>query len=622
MLEEKDKVYQPQVTHLLLYRQYSTYQALLEIHPRVDMSAEECFSKVVLYIMDWFKKRIGIEAIEAFDELHFLKEDYVVPTEYKSFDISKVGDINGLSILDIKTAYIEDKYAWVFRLVEPDNGREERDIKGRVFTTKISAYKREKSVVLGIKESCKEPQDFAEDAAGFRPGFVRAMFMDPELLITEAGLSPEYAFAKEPIHVNGKSKTECEKIYKELINSENRQMPILFVPGDFYVSEAGGEHVNDKTESLLGYCHVVVWDKAHNKLFKNNMKEEELTDVAGEGQIILYRNSPALGSKYQPNYYDPYDEGVLDEIKVAVKKEPLRKQWDFKKYYFSAPWWRTEKEFYLVDNMEDDMHQSDNEKLLMEKIADLKGQVENLERDNDGLQRTKNALEVENRNLQNELLSASLATMRANREKEGINSQYTKLKEEKKRLEASKIFFEKAYIGASEEAKEKYKPLLHFPEFKKGSKDEILSWIDDYYSETIVVHDQARDAFKKENRPIDWRFFCMMIHYLCGYTIHRNNGGLPWEDDVARDYDPERYGFKVTPTGSGPNSATKQNNRYKINIKSINNKKQDVILDMHLKVGKGRDFNMIRIYFYYDDEIKKSIIGFMPGHLPTVKDPH
>jgi hypothetical protein len=46
------------------------------------------------------------------------------------------------------------------------------------------------------------------------------------------------------------------------------------------------------------------------------------------------------------------------------------------------------------------------------------------------------------------------------------------------------------------------------------------------------------------------------------------------------------------------------------------------LLDLHIKYGKGGDSNMIRIYFLYSPELGKSIIGYLPGHLPTSKDGH
>ena len=43
------------------------------------------------------------------------------------------------------------------------------------------------------------------------------------------------------------------------------------------------------------------------------------------------------------------------------------------------------------------------------------------------------------------------------------------------------------------------------------------------------------------------------------------------------------------------------------------------ILDQHIKHGVHAD-ELIRIYFCWDDDLGKIIIGSMPGHLATVKN--
>ena len=81
--------------------------------------------------------------------------------------------------------------------------------------------------------------------------------------------------------------------------------------------------------------------------------------------------------------------------------------------------------------------------------------------------------------------------------------------------------------------------------------------------------------------------------------------------------------ISVDNTSSGDSGATEIfKDKYTINISTWDSGKSDVILDKHVKYGKGQDSNMIRVYFYYDADIKKSIIGYMPDHLPTRKDSH
>lgn len=61
--------------------------------------------------------------------------------------------------------------------------------------------------------------------------------------------------------------------------------------------------------------------------------------------------------------------------------------------------------------------------------------------------------------------------------------------------------------------------------------------------------------------------------------------------------------------------------KYTIEI-TENGENKYILLDLHLKYGKGGDSNMLRIYFYYSSVEKKTFIGYMPGHLPTRKDAH
>ena len=115
----------------------------------------------------------------------------------------------------------------------------------------------------------------------------------------------------------------------------------------------------------------------------------------------------------------------------------------------------------------------------------------------------------------------------------------------------------------------------------------------------------------------------MMIHYLSGYTKYRNDGGNPSDNSPARDYDPDNYGFACTPSSSGAGGSKNiYSSEYSINISKFDDEKDEVILDMHIAKGKGRGEDMIRIYFYYDPQIEKSIVGYMPDHLKTRSMPH
>lgn len=601
-------------TKLVFFRKYDTYQALLEIMPKKDLPVKDCFSKVILYIMRWFRNRLGDEVFDKYPDISYLRSDYPLPDNYEAFNIESVHNIEGLNFLDLETIYLAKKKAWFFRLAEPDNGQEKKDIQGRTFRTDICVYRGRNSVVLGIKESCREPEQNSEDASGYRPGFVRDIFYDRQLIVGEQGIDGKYVFATRPVRVNGKSKADCEKLYTDLIMSKNRQMPVLFVPGDFYREHK--DEVDEKTVSLLGYCHVVVWNNTCRKLFESVMGSEELVTAAESGKLIFYRNTKR--QNYTTDYYDGEEENVLGRIKAVALHEPIRKRCDFGRYT-SSP---------LVEDLTGETADKDAETVAFEEnrrrteIKDLRQKVGDYERDNDRLQRENDRLTAENKRLSKDNTKISSDFSKKDNEISELNIKNKELAEEAERLRGVLAEKEKQINAQLREERERTLPLLKMPASDKVKKDSILSWIKECYSEELIIHKNAEKSFNADNRNIDWHKFCMMIHFLAGYTKHRNSGGVAIDAAAAREYDPEEASFMVEPTGTGQGATEIYKDKYTIAVKGVDGKQKNVLMDLHIKSGKGNDVNMIRIYFYYSTELKKSIIGYMPDHLPTRKQAH
>ena len=595
---------------LVFFKKYYTYQALLEVCPENDLSTDGCFAKTILYIMRWFRNRLGDEVYDAYPETAFLKEVYPEPDHFADFDLEASENINGFSFIDFETAYINKKSAWLVCLTEPDNGIERNDIHGRTFVTEIFVYRKEDSVVLGIRESCREPVTNQEDASGFRPGFVRDMFYDKDLIISEYGLGRRYAFLKHPFMLNGKSKEACEDLFNELIISDNRQMPILFVPGEYY--EKNRDEVDSKTKSLLGFAHVVVWEGSSAKLFGQTMASEELMEVANEGQLIFYRTT-AL-QDYPSSYYESDVDGILEEIKLKAQKEPYRKNWDYKGYRFRPAWWGDD---IAEESKSDDSDVEELKAAYEKELSKLSIQLKELKVDNEGLQRKIDSLESENKKLDKTQNKAFSDLSKYREYVQRLDAEINNEKEKRLKAEADLKTTQILLYGQMSSERERYTPIINLPSVTKDIREDIVEWIQKYYSDTIELHPNAVKSLKDDNRNIDWHRLCMMIHFLSGYTKYRNDGGQAISPDAARDHDPEESGYMVEPVNSGQGSTVHHKDKYTISVGG-----QDVLMDMHLKYGKGKDANMIRVYFYYDPESKKSIIGYMPGHLPTRADAH
>ena len=598
-------------TKLVFYKQYYTYQAFLEIYPINDLNVDGCYLKTILYIMRWFRSRMGEDVYDKYPTISYLRDDYPEPENYTDFDLEKSDNINGFNFIDFETAYLNNKNAWLVCLTEPDNGNEKKDVHDRTFKTEMFVHKLAESVALGIRESCREPDTNPEDARGYRPKFVRDMFFDRDMVITEFGIDKKYAFGTKPIMLNGKSGEACEKIYNDLIASDDRQMPVLFVPGEYY--KENSDEVDRKTQSLLGYTHIVVWEDSCGKLFGQKMKSDELAEVAGEGQLIFYRTTNK--QEYTSDYYNTGEANHLDEMKERAQKETCRKNVSFKNYVFKPAWWEMDKvnsaEKILADAEE-------RENAYKKQISDLEKSIEGFKKDNDDLQRKIDRLESENNKLGKDCSKLSRDSLRHAVETNNLGVVIKELKEKNYKNEAIIIDLKHTLNGYKGVVKEQYLPIINLPVYSKDIRSELVDWIKKYYSDVIMVHDDAIQALNREKRNIDWHRICMMIHYIAGYTRYRNDNAGPVDDpNIARDYDPEDSGYKVEPTSSGQGATEIHKDKYTISYEGKN-----ALLDMHIKYGKGSDADMIRIYFYYDPDMKKSVIGYMPGHLPTRKDGH
>ena len=86
---------------LAFFKQYYTYQAFLEIHPTRSISLEDCYKKTILYIMRWFRNRLGEEVFEKYTETVFLRDDYPEPENYKDFSLEDSKNINGFNFYEI-----------------------------------------------------------------------------------------------------------------------------------------------------------------------------------------------------------------------------------------------------------------------------------------------------------------------------------------------------------------------------------------------------------------------------------------------------------------------------------------------------------------------------------------
>lgn len=139
--------------------------------------------------------------------------------------------------------------------------------------------------------------------------------------------------------------------------------------------------------------------------------------------------------------------------------------------------------------------------------------------------------------------------------------------------------------------------------------EKIPEWIKTTFEGRIELHERAvRMLSKGENSAISIDILCDALEYLAQEYLDVLQGKIsPDEANKICAYKYQRP-FRVIPTGS----AYRTYSDYNIVIDKINH-----FLDLHLTWGVNVE-NLIRIYFFYDKNVKKIIIGSLPRHLPVL----
>lgn len=418
-------------TNIILFKQYATYQACLDLFSE-QLSVDDVFKKVFLYVLKWLKNRIGETTLEKCPDL----QKYPEPWEYEKFDIKDMYGFKLLSEMDIRLFNLQEENCWAMRITEPDNYAEfkrgNRDdveqIRNRSFVTEVALRKNDDSVTLAVQIICKEPKANERDADSFRPAFVNNLFRDKELQMVETGLDRQFRFQKE---YNEDGKTTCTPILvdsrnadafvRDFILNTRRQMPVVICPecvrdetypvriyrNDEIIDMEGT--IDTLAYSLIGYAHVVVVDaKVIDFVFEHKkLKCIEYEDVLKDNCLIFHRGFDRdTGLPDMPTYLpleneeepaDVSEEEQTDEQTFrdeTVGKKPLKimeeeaKRYSVRKLYNFQPakfYRELKKQYYKYQGKHDteaaisNLEHENTEKEA--QIQDLSSKLAQIERE-------------------------------------------------------------------------------------------------------------------------------------------------------------------------------------------------------------------------------------------------
>lgn len=152
-----------------------------------------------------------------------------------------------------------------------------------------------------------------------------------------------------------------------------------------------------------------------------------------------------------------------------------------------------------------------------------------------------------------------------------------------------------------------YRKMIDIVELFPKDKNSVCDWIEEKYSEDIYVASRAKSEMRKYNGQLDVNTLCDGIVYLSAYAKYRRN---ELTEDIFDLYSERNY-WEIQ--GCGKEALKMHQSDYTITIEG-----KQYLLDQHIKRGVHAE-ELIRIYFCWDDDKGKIIIGSMPEHLATVK---
>ncbi len=621
MLLEKEnlEIKKREPLKLLKNRRFPTFQLYGEIsnektEPIIALKI------AILETMSWLRKR--------FRELEIPPDiDLPEPQDYKMVSLEDFNSfrINEGYLVEVvfTQEYEKDDIIWSFHLIEPDLGPDPGNlyqnrppIPGRVFETNIAFILHKGKVECGFKTICSEPEGTNMPCEVFRMAVVKSIVRNKLL-----GLKQICPITEEAYTIDSIAKI---KRFRDFVNNKDRQLPIVivaeyqekpdiskinidilnngFISRDFVPIELIKDDLDlskDKVKLPIDVEKIAKLRMAYAQFFilkldkieDYNKSNPEFSLSQGDIRIIhplkveeescIYKyNNIAKNSKFIE---------VLDE---KIEQYPKNKIIEFGnvKFLFEA---RLEEQQNIIgmSNSKEDI--TNAYELAIGELEEL--YKEEIEKQN---------IIIDNKNDKIKKLNSRISDLELEIARKNQEWKKTKLEIEKN--------FAKKIIDLEKENNRKDQ-LLDRPK----KIEDIPKWAEKYLEGKLIFHERAADLITKiKSDKIDIELLCDAIEFLA--IEYRDERLKLISEEEKNSLCNKKYNRPFTITPSGKKSIEDYPKEYKIKYKiGPKGKPVEVPLDMHLKVGKGKE-NLIRIYFYYDKEKDLVVVGSLPYHLKAV----
>ena len=599
------------------FSQYWTFQGFYRILPGSDdIDLYDVYRKCICHVTFWVRKRVRPRNLTSCEEVDFLNK-YPDPSKFSELElfVPMLNEGNVISephVLnkkyDIKLVATRDG-EWAIRIVEPNN-KKEATIRSRVFITNIGIKMTDSGVLLAVRTTCKDTREAKgkTDAAAFRPGFLPNIYKDSSLVVTEGAVGTlNYPVMEGPLVTNstGNRKNDALDLINKLIRDEGRQEPVIFCHTN--KEKLPENQINDILHSTTGfaYCITDVYGDNYKSVFENlGLKDSVVKDMdtkIKDNFLVIGRGKDCSEMYWFPSGR-PGMKKMCDSIvayntrRDGIEKTPA---FGYGEVLFYRDLWNQNYKTIERRAIESDAEIDELRKSLdvLKEQPIISGDKEAQKTIDDSIgkiERYKGIIKDKNDKIRS--LSDKISELELT------------IQQLEKKLSPEDISEAQKHVKEVEEAVQDYLGRYHaFPEKKR----DVIQWINDTFGDVITIHNDAKKSYENfMDRPFPLDKFCYAFVLLNAYTL-KENGDL--DKDVYDEIEKTWAYLKCDKSGFT------ESNAQKIPAAWIGSD----LLDMHIKYGSNGD-EIFRIYFYYDKNERKTIVGSMPDHLYyfTSKDTH
>ncbi len=647
-------------TKLTTIKSYPTYQ-FHAFTASDKLGAEDVFKICVLETLRWLRARLN--------NYPAIPEEFVAPEpdKYKEFSLDRLTSFNINIGATIDCTYIRDKGVWSFRMTETDAGEnlgtpaERLPVNGRTFRTEISFIMHSDCVEAGVRTVCSEPSDSTAPCSVFRPTVVKALANDPNV-----------GFVSEGFRINGSAMQMTNRAefgnLEKLYNSDELDMPIVLVADSGY-SEAGKSGDSGREDKAFDIDRLTAeieqmfsgvylseqFGKSDMELPPLSFKDDVLKSIKNSSvKVSADENEDAADNKKEAVKEEmptaepgsePEKLPVFDVQSLAIRAlgfavvcfvsgncyDMLRNKLGIKlsdggivicshkaelaRYQYDA-----ENMDKLLNDITTELKELTKRgeyhfgNVLFYSDARLSDLSEKLNR-NMSLEEELKVCRQENSALRSKLNELTQRNNDMQISAENSRVLRKQLKDAEDEIGDLKVYIENFNKQAAEKesAYRKAAELINFyrqrsfdAAYFPTNKEDVCAWAAKNFSDTIIITPRAEASLRKYSAPFDTAVLCDGIYYLNAYEKYRR-GELTEEMFSLYSHN---CNWEVT--GSGKEAMKMFKSDYSVSVDG-----RPFSLDMHIKHGVSTQA-LIRIYFTRSDELRKIIIGYMPGHLATV----